>query len=162
MAIPKILDGTAGPASESGVPSYNAVWNGSQWVPMQAGAAGTPAGGVQSVQGVPSGTPIPVSQPGLSGGILQSVTTLTNATTAYPVPATPLAGRVALFLLADPGNTVAVYIGSATVTPDAAVTGGILLLPGQSWPVGNIAAAVIVYAFSAGTGQKVRSFEVAG
>lgn len=33
MAIPPILNGTGGPASESGVPSYNAVWNGSQWVP---------------------------------------------------------------------------------------------------------------------------------
>src|SRR5664279_2837536 len=48
MAIPKILDGTAGPASESGVPSYNAIWNGSQWVPMGSTNA------------------MPVSQPGLT------------------------------------------------------------------------------------------------
>ena len=103
---------------------------------------------------------IPVSAPGLAGGILQSVTTLTNATTAYPVPATPLAGRASMLIQAPATNTAAIYIGSSTVTADTAATGGTALLPGQSIPI-QLAAAVLLYAISASAGQKVQTLEMA-
>jgi len=101
---------------------------------------------------------IPVSQPGLSGGILQSVTTV--GATAVPLPATPLAGRAAMLVLADSANTANIYLGASTVTADGAATGGIMLLPGQSIPI-SLAAAVILYARSTVASQLVRTFEVA-
>ena len=109
---------------------------------------------------VPVVNAIPISQPGLAGGILQSVTTLTNATTAYPVPATPLAGRASLLVQAPSTNTAAIYIGSSTVTADTAATGGTMLLPGQSIPV-QLSSAVLLYAISTVAGQKVQTFEMA-
>lgn len=101
---------------------------------------------------------IPVSQPGLSGGILQSVTTV--GVTAVPLPAAPLAGRATMLMQADPANTANIYLGASTVTADTAATGGIILLPGQSIPI-SLAAAVILYARSTAASQIVRTFEVA-
>lgn len=103
---------------------------------------------------------LPVSSPGLSGGMLQTITTLTNAATAYPVPATPQAGRASLLVQAADTNTAAIYLGKSTVTADAAATGGIKLLPGQSVPM-QLAAAVLLYAISTAAGQKVVTLEVA-
>ena len=103
-------------------------------------------------------TAILVSSPGLSGGILQSVTTLTNATTAYPIPATPLAGRASMLI--QNAGTATIYIGASTVTADTAATGGTALLPGQSIPM-QLAAAVLLYAISASAGQKVQTLEMA-
>ena len=100
---------------------------------------------------------IPVSQPGLSGGILQTVTTV--GATAVPLPATPLAGRATMLVQADPTNTANIYLGASTVTADIAATGGTILLPGQSIPI-SLAAAVILYARSTAAGQLVRTFEV--
>src|ERR1035437_5225780 len=104
-------------------------------------------------------TAIPVSSPGLSGGILQSVTTLTNATTAYPIPATPLAGRASILVQAPATNTATIYIASSTVTADTAATGGTALLSGQSVSI-QLAAAVLLYAISATAGQKVQTLEM--
>jgi hypothetical protein len=101
---------------------------------------------------------VTVSQPGLSGGILQSVTTV--GATAVPLPATPLAGRAVMLIQADPANTANIYLGASTVTADTAATGGIMLLPGQSVPI-SLAAAVILYARSTIAGQLVRTFECA-
>jgi hypothetical protein len=102
--------------------------------------------------------PLAVSQPGLSGGILQSVTTV--GVTAIPIPASPLAGRATMLVQASPTNTANIYLGASTVTADTAATGGIMLLPGQSIPI-SLAAAVILYAISTVAGQLVRTFEVA-
>lgn len=103
---------------------------------------------------------LPISTPGLAGGILQTVTTLTLATTAYPVPATPLAGRASVLVQALDTNTAAVWIGKSTVTADSAATGGIKLLPGQSVSM-QLAAAVLLYAISTATVQKVATLEIA-
>lgn len=103
---------------------------------------------------------VPVSQPGLGGGILQSVTTLTNATTAYLVPATPLAGRATMLVRAPLSNTADIYLGASTVTADTAATGGLRLAPGESVPI-SLAAAVLLYACSTSAGQKVATLEVA-
>jgi hypothetical protein len=113
---------------------------------------------VSGFGGNPSGTPIPVSQPGLSGGILQSVTTV--GATAVPLPATPLAGRATMLVQASPTNTASIYLGASTVTADTAATGGIMLLPGQSIPI-SLAAAVILYARSTADAQLVCVLEVA-
>ena len=70
------------------------------------GALGT-NGGVKVDQ--PTGAAWAVSQPGLSGGILQSVTTV--GATAVPLPATPLAGRATMLVQASPTNTANIYLG---------------------------------------------------
>jgi hypothetical protein len=107
---------------------------------------------------VPVVNALPVSQPGLSGGILQSVTTV--GATAVALPATPLAGRATMLIQADAANTATIYLGASTVTADGAATGGIALLPGQSIPI-SLNAAVILYARSTVASQLVRTFEVA-
>ena len=101
-------------------------------------------------------TPLPVSQPGLSGGILQTVTTVGAA--AALVPATPLAGR-ATMLVQNVGATT-IYLGESTVTADTAATGGLQLLPGQSIPIA-LAAAVLLYAISSAAGGLVMTLEAA-
>ncbi len=97
-----------------------------------------------------------VSQPGLSGGILQSVTTV--GTAAVALPATPLAGR-ATMLVQNVGATT-IYLGSSTVVASTAAAGGIQLLPGQSVPI-SLAAAVILYAISSAAGGLVACLELA-
>lgn len=102
---------------------------------------------------------LPVSQPGLSGGILQSVTTV--GATAVLLPATPLAGR-ATMIVQNVGATT-IYIGASTVTADTAATGGIQLVsgsPGGSTPI-SLAAGVLLYAISSAAGGKVACLEVA-
>lgn len=103
---------------------------------------------------------LPISTPGLAGGILQVTTTLTNATTAYPIPASPLAGRASILVQALDTNTAAVFIGASSVTTAGAATGGVKLLPGQSLSI-QLAAAVLLYAASASAGQKVATLELA-
>ncbi len=103
----------------------------------------------------PTGT-INVSEPGLSGGILQSVTTV--GATALAVPTTPLAGRAAM-LVQNVGATT-IYLGKSTVTADTAVTGGLQLLPGQSIPI-SLNVSVILYAISSAAGGLVMALEVA-
>src|SRR5665811_514012 len=76
------------------------------------GALGT-NGGVKVDQ---AGSAWAVSAPGLSGGILQSVTTLTNAATAYHVPATPLALRAAMLVQAPATNGASVFLGCLLYT----------------------------------------------
>ena len=99
---------------------------------------------------------IPVSQPGLGGGILQKATTV--GTTAVPVPAAPLAGR-ATMIVQNVGATT-IYLGSSTVTADTAATGGLQLLPGQSVPI-DLSSAVLLYAISSAAGGLVQTTEVA-
>lgn len=108
-------------------------------------------------------TPIPVSQPGLSGGILTTWTAV--LTTATPNPTTPLAGRATLLVQAWEGNALPIFIGEGTAT--ARVLGaapgahdGIMLLAGQSYPI-SLAAGVILYARATGTGCYVGVQEVA-
>jgi hypothetical protein len=110
-----------------------------------------------------TGDPIPVSQPGLSGGILQSVTTV--GASAVPLPATPLAGRAYLDIQAWEGNTLPIFLGTSTVTARVlgaatAATDGIYLLPGEATRM-PLAAAVILYARATAATQKVTTFEVA-
>lgn len=110
---------------------------------------------------IDSAHPLPVSSArGLGGGIIQKVTTLTNANTAYPIPATPLTGRASIIVQAVDTNTDPVWIGSSTVTAGAATTGGIKLMPGQSLSL-DLQAGVVLYANSTTTGQKVASLEAA-
>ena len=123
---------------------------------ISGGTAGTPSSGVQSVQGVSGGTPIAVSQPGLSGGILQSVTTV--GATAVPLPATPLAGR-ATMIVGNVGTTT-IYLGSASVLASTAALGGFPLLGGQSLPI-SLSSAVLLYAISSAAGGLVACIEVA-
>lgn len=106
--------------------------------------------------------PLPVSAVirGQSGGIIQKVTILTNANTAYPVPASAQVGRVAILIQASRSNTDSIFVGSASVTADYTATGGIELLPGQSFS-DELAASVAVYAASPTAGQKVATFETA-
>lgn len=105
---------------------------------------------------VPVTTALPVSQPGLGGGILQTITTV--GATALAVPATPLAGR-ATMLVQNVGATT-IYLGTSTVTANTAATGGAQLLPGQSVPI-SLAAAVVLYAISSAVGGLVLTLEVA-
>lgn len=93
---------------------------------------------------------------GMSGGILQSITTV--GATALPVPATALAGRATL-LVQNVGATT-IYLGSATVVASTAAAGGIQLLPGQSIPI-SLAAAVVLYAISSDAGGLVATLEMA-
>jgi len=102
-------------------------------------------------------TIVSVSEPGLAGGILQSVTTV--GATAVPLPAAPLAGRAVMLVQSDPANTANIYLGASTVTADTAATGGIMLLPGQSLPI-SLNAAVLLYARSTVAGELVRTLEV--
>lgn len=101
-------------------------------------------------------TALPVSQPGLSGGILQSVTTI--GTTAAAVPASPLAGRATMLVQNVGGTTI--YLGSATVVASTAAAGGVQLLPDQSVPI-SLSAAVILYAISSAAGGLVACLELA-
>jgi hypothetical protein len=105
---------------------------------------------------VSGSTALPVSQPGLGGGILQSVTTV--GATAVALPATPLAGR-ATMLCQNVGATT-IYLGTSSVAASTAATGGVQLLPGQSVPI-SISSAVILYAISSAAGGLVACLEVA-
>jgi hypothetical protein len=106
---------------------------------------------------VPVTGSLPVSQPGLSGGILQSVTTV--GATAVPLPAAPLAGRAGM-VVQNVGATT-IYLGTSTVTADTTATGGMQLLPGQTSPSINISAAVVLYAISSAAGGLAMAFEAA-
>ncbi len=105
---------------------------------------------------VPVVNAIPVSSPGLAGGILQTITTV--GATAATVPAAPLAGRATM--LVQNVGTSTIYLGKSTVTADTASTGGMQLLPGQSVPI-QLAAAVLLYAISSAVGGLVMTFEMA-
>ena len=105
---------------------------------------------------VPVVTALPVSNPGLGGGILQTITTV--GATAAAVPATPLAGR-ATMLVQNVGATT-IYLGTSTVTADTAATGGAQLLPGQSVPI-SLSSAVVLYAISSAAGGLVLTLELA-
>jgi len=130
------------------------------WVPVPIEGATPDLGQEAMADSVPvviasDQSAIPVSQPGLSGGILQSVTTV--GVTAVPLPATPLAGR-ATMLVQNVGATT-IYLGASTVTASTAATGGLQLLPGQSVPI-SLAAAVLLYAISSAAGGLVVTFEI--
>ena len=101
------------------------------------------------------GGAVPVSQPGLSGGILQSITTV--GATAVPLPATPLAGRATM--LVQNVGAATIYLGAASVLASTAAAGGVQLLPGQSVPI-SLAAAVILYAISSAAGGLVACLQV--
>ncbi len=107
---------------------------------------------------VPVTGALPISTPGLAGGIQQTVTTV--GTTAVTIPATPLAGRASILVQAADTNTAAIYLGKSTVTADTASTGGIKLLAGQSIAM-QLAAAVLLYARSTAASQNVITFEMA-
>lgn len=99
---------------------------------------------------------IPISSPGLAGGILQTITTV--GATALTVPATPLAGRASM-LVQNVGATT-IYLGTSTVTASTGAAGGLQLFPGQSVPI-QLAAAVLLYAISSAAGGLVLTFEMA-
>jgi hypothetical protein len=120
------------------------------------GKAGTSSAVVTSTQGVAGGVPVAISEPGLSGGVLQRVTTV--GIIALTVPAAPLAGR-ATMLIQNVGATT-IYLGSPTVTADTAATGGLQLLSGQSIPI-SLSSAVLLYAISSAAGGLVMTFEIA-
>ncbi len=97
-----------------------------------------------------------VTQRGITGCILQSVTTV--GATAVLVPAVALAGR-ATMLVQNVGATT-IYLGASTVTAGTTATGGVQLLGGQSVPI-DLAAAVILYAISSAAGGLVACMEIA-
>ena len=103
----------------------------------------------------PTGT-INVSEPGLMGGVLQTVTTV--GATAKAVPTAPLAGR-ATMLVQNVGATT-IYLGDSTVTANTSATGGLQLTSGQSIPI-SLSSAVLLYAISNAAGGLVMTFEVA-
>ena len=105
---------------------------------------------------VPVVNALPVSSPGLAGGILQTITTV--GATALTVPASPLAGRASM-LIQNVGATT-IYLGTSTVTASTGAAGGLQLLPGQSIPI-QLAAAVLLYAISSAAGGLVMTFEMA-
>ena len=118
-----------------------------QVVKLDLGAAGA---------SVPVVNALPVSTPGLAGGILQTITTV--GASALAVPATPLAGRASV-LVQNVGATT-IYLGTSTVTASTGAAGGLQLLPGQSIPI-QLAAAVVLYAISSAVGGLVLTFEMA-
>jgi hypothetical protein len=65
---------------------------------------------------------LPVSQPGLSGGLDHGVVTLTTANTAYVI--TPPAGCVLLTVRNISASAAVVFIGKAAVTADYNATTG--------------------------------------
>ena len=117
MAIPAILNGTAGAASESGIPSYNAVWNGTNWSPMGTGAgAATLSVGQPGV--VVSATPTLDTSAYAAGDCLHSaVIAFANAV------GTNLTGYIEKMVIVDAlGQSAAceLWLFSASVTPAAA------------------------------------------
>jgi hypothetical protein len=107
-----------------------------------------------------TGAVFAVSANAPGGGVLQTVTTMTSADTGYPLPATPLVGRVSILIRATSTNTADIYIGGSTVTATGAATDGIRLSPGQDFPV-DISAAALIYGCSHTAGQKVTTLEIA-
>lgn len=106
------------------------------------GTAGTPAGGVQSVQGVSGGTPVPVTQTGALPAGTNNIGDVDIATfptgtrtfgtitvTASAVQCASVVGRKVTFKARD-GNVAAISIGGSGVTTSS----GWELLPGALSP----------------------------
>jgi hypothetical protein len=77
---------------------------------------------------------------------------------AVPLPAVALANRRTIVIQADSGNAGVIYIGSSTVTADAAATGGIQLSSKESFII-EVTAGVIIYAIASAAAQNVRVLE---
>ena len=113
---------------------------------------------------VSGSTAIPVSQPGLSGGVKTTWIAVPTTANAY-LPTTPLAGRSMSLVQAWEGNTLPIFIGEAGIT--ARVYGatpgandGILLLAGQNYP-NPVAAGVLLCMRATAVGCYVGIQEVA-
>lgn len=94
-----------------------------------------------------------VREVGAKGSVNASVVTLTNASTVYQLPSSPLNNR-AYIVIYNPDTTVTVYIGDASVT----ATSG-LPLPPQTYitlPIGTAA----IYAICGTAGKKVNVLEI--
>lgn len=109
---------------------------------------------------IDSAHPLPISSPrGLGGGIVQKVTTLTTAGTAYAVPTSALAFRATLLVQAVATNTDPVWLGGSGVTADAGVAGGIRLMPGETLSLDL--ASIALFAISTAPNQLVATLEIA-
>lgn len=114
---------------------------------LGSGTAGSPAGGVQSVQGVTGGTPVPVTSSGVApvgGGITWGAPTAV-AVTAGPASTqliAAVAGRKAISIWNPIGNaqmSVDIAGGTAVLTTGRPLLAGMSLdLEGASCPVGAI------------------------
>ena len=109
------------------------------------------------------GGAVPVSQPGLGGGILTTWTAV--LTTATATPASALTNRKAMLVQAWEGNALPIFVGESTITARvlAATPGahdGIMLLPGQSYP-DPLGAGVTLYTRATATGCYVGTREEA-
>ena len=67
-------------------------------------------------------------------------------TSATPLPATPLKGRKSM-IIKNLDSTDILYIGSSTVTADAASTGGFPLSPAQTFQI-DLGENTIIYGIS--------------
>jgi hypothetical protein len=123
-------------------------------IPGSTGAAGTPAAGVLSVQGVSGGTPIPVANTPTgtqnvavigNAAVLSGQQAVTAAAVALATNASKNACVKALI-----GNSLNVYVGPTGVTTAT----GMELAPGDSvcLPVGN---TNLLYVVSSATGSSV-------
>lgn len=83
-------------------------------VKIAGGTAGTPAGGVTSIQGVSGGTPVPVSSAAPTA-IYDGTKNVTTAGTRLALAATQALTK-GVQITAKVGNTGIVYVGSVAVT----------------------------------------------
>lgn len=123
--------------ANQGTPNAGGATN--SWPVQGAGTAGTPAGGVVSIQGVASGTPLSVSTPLGTTFAPAQVTLSTSAVQVLPPLATP-AGRFACNF----DTAIVEYIGAAGVTSST----GIKVPPGACWDASHTTAALDMVAAS--------------
>lgn len=115
------------------------------------GAAGTPSGGVLTVQGSSSGTAIPttISTP-TAGAITQAAISVgTTAVRTTVSGSAPSATRKLLVVTPDPASTATFYIGSSSVT-STSTTRGPAIVAGQSFIANNDAGDYYIVASIAG------------
>src|ERR1700677_4738329 len=116
-----------------------------------AGTAGTPSGGVLTVQGSSTGTPQPItiSTP-TAGTITQAAVSVgTTAVRTTVSGSAPSATRKLLVVTPDPASTATFYIGSSTVT-STSTTRGPAIVAGQSFIANNDAGDYYIVASVAG------------
>lgn len=117
MAIPAILNGTAGAASESGTPSYNAVWNGTGWSPMGSGSGSGPLS-VSQPGTVVSATPTLDTNAYASGDCLH--TAVIEFALALPASHTGFVEKMVIVDALAQSQPCELWLFKSTVTPAAA------------------------------------------
>ena len=94
---------------------------------------------------VPSASPV-----GFAGPV--KLTVVTVGATAVPLPAVPLAGRLAVVIQNPVDGAGTLWLGGAAVTADEAATGGFQVIAGDR--LAQDLGAGIMYGISDGAGRK--------